>query len=44
MNYNKISIVGADGKTKTIRNLHDFVVYRKGNIGLIVRRGIGNNE
>jgi hypothetical protein len=44
MNYNKISIVDVDGKTKTIRNLHDFVVYRKGDISLIVpKRGGGNN-
>jgi hypothetical protein len=45
MNYNKISIVGNDGKTETIRNLHDFVAYRKGDTSLIVsKRTGGHNE
>jgi hypothetical protein len=45
MNYNKISIVGNDGKTETIRNLYDFVAYRKGDASLIVpKRTGGRNE
>jgi hypothetical protein len=43
MNYNKISTVDSNGKTKTIRNLYDFVAYRKGDASLIVpKRSRGN--
>jgi hypothetical protein len=38
MNYNKISVVDAAGQTRTIRNLHDFVVYRGGDASLIVSK------
>lgn len=36
MNYGKITITEDSGKTKQIRNLEDFVVYRGGDIRLIV--------
>ena len=36
MNYNKISIVGEEGKTRKIRNLKEFVAYRQGDISLVV--------
>lgn len=36
MNYDKISIVGVDGKTRKIRTLKDFVDYRQGDTSLIV--------
>lgn len=36
MNYDKISIVGSDGKTKKIRTLKEFVEYRKGDTSLVV--------
>ena len=36
MNYGKITITEDDGKTKQIRNLKDFVVYRSGDVRLIV--------
>jgi hypothetical protein len=41
INYNKISTVDSDGKTKTIRNLHDFVSYRNGDTTLIVPKRSG---
>jgi hypothetical protein len=43
MNYNKISTVDSKGKTNTIRNLHDFVSYRKGDTSLIVPKHSGGN-
>lgn len=36
MNYGKITVTDKDGKTKKIRNLKDFVEYRKGDVSLIV--------
>jgi hypothetical protein len=42
INYNKISFVDTDGQTKTIRSLHDFVAYRKGDVNLIVPKRGGN--
>jgi hypothetical protein len=36
MNYGKITVTEKDGNTKKIRNLHDFVEYRKGDVSLIV--------
>ncbi len=36
MNYGKITVTEKDGKTKKIKNLKDFVEYRKGDISLIV--------
>ncbi|RME50897.1 MAG: restriction endonuclease [Caldilineae bacterium] len=36
MNYGKITVTTADGKTKTITNLADFVAYRGGDVRLIV--------
>ena len=36
MNYGKITVTEADGKTKQIRNLKDFVAYRGGDVTLIV--------
>ncbi|MCG8570529.1 MAG: EcoRV family type II restriction endonuclease [Spirochaetes bacterium] len=41
MNYNKISIMDEKGKTKKIRNLVDFIHYRKGNVSLIVPKRNG---
>ncbi len=43
MTYNKIPTVDSKGKTKTIRNLYDFVSYRKGDTGLIVPKCNGSN-
>lgn len=36
MNYGKITITDTNGKTKKITNLKDFVIYRGGDISLIV--------
>ena len=36
MNYNKISVVGKDGKTRKIRSLNEFVAYRHGDTSLVV--------
>ena len=36
MNYDKITVTGNDGKTKRIKNLKDFVMYRGGEPSLIV--------
>jgi len=36
MNYGKITVAEKDGKTKRLRNLKDFVEYRKGDASLIV--------
>jgi hypothetical protein len=41
-NYNKIVKSGSTGEK--IRNLHDFVTYRKGNIKLIVKKRTGRNN
>lgn len=35
MNYGKITTRDRSGKTKKITNLHDFIVYRGGDAGLI---------
>lgn len=41
MNYNKISIKDEKGKPVKIRNLEEFVKYRKGNSSLIVFKKSG---
>lgn len=44
MNYNKITIIDADGKAKKITDLTTFVEYRKGDISLIVPKNSGKAE
>jgi len=41
MNYKKITIVDENGNTKKISTLSDFVVYKKGDISLIVPKRSG---
>lgn len=38
MNYGKITVQDDNGKTRKITNLHDFVVYRGGDVNLITPR------
>lgn len=38
MNYQKITITDAKGETRKISNLRDFIMYRHGNVSLIVPR------
>lgn len=41
-NYNKI--IKPNSKGEKIRSLYDFVIYRKGNIELIVPKRTGRNN
>jgi CRISPR/Cas system CMR-associated protein Cmr3 (group 5 of RAMP superfamily) len=41
MNYGKITVPNADGGTKKIVNLKDFVEYKKGDVSMIVAK---NND
>lgn len=43
INYKKIQ-VKQNGRYKTITNLKDFVLYRKGDINLIVGKNNGDNK
>jgi len=38
MNYGEITITDADGRTKKITNLRDFIIFRNGNVDLIVSK------
>ena len=38
MNYGQITVRCENGKTKKITNLRDFVIYRKGDVSLIVKK------
>jgi hypothetical protein len=38
MNYGKITITDNKGNTKKLTNLDDFILYKKGNVKLIVRK------
>jgi len=44
MNYGKITVTGKEGKTKKIRNLQEFVEYRKGDTSLIVPKTKRSSE
>ena len=38
MNYGKITLTDKNGKTKKLTSLEEFVVYKKGNVKLIVKK------
>ncbi len=38
MNYDKISIIDDEGKTRKIKSINEFVKYRKGDVSSIVKR------
>lgn len=44
MNYGKITTTDKSGKTKKSTKLEDFVLYRKGNIKLIVKKNGKSNK